>query len=141
MFCKQTEEIFFTILNLYFILQMKTYGSDFFDDKIDCQCQEKKENTNSIANLFENPDSIIVTAATIDCGHFWSMQFLVTDYSSKGRFHISTLTIIQRYVKAIIILRKKYRIRIYQINTSFIKSRNSWRFILVKFGIYEGWFR
>ena len=49
---------------------MKTYDSDFFDDKVNCQCQQKKENTNSIANLFENPDSIIVTAATIDCCHF-----------------------------------------------------------------------
>ena len=69
-FVSKQKKHLFTILNLYFILQMKTYGSDFFDDKIDCQCQQKKENTNSIANLFENPDSIVVTAATIDCCHF-----------------------------------------------------------------------
>ena len=63
-------DFFFYNFEPLLLLQMKTYGSDFFDDKINSQCQQKKENTNSIANLFENPDSIIVTAATIDCCHF-----------------------------------------------------------------------
>lgn len=39
-FVSKQKRHFFTILNLYFVFQIKTYGSNFFDDKIDCQCQQ-----------------------------------------------------------------------------------------------------
>ena len=34
-----------------------TYRSNFFDDKIDCQCQKQKEYANNVANSFESTDS------------------------------------------------------------------------------------
>ena len=47
-----------------------TYNSNFFDDTIDSQSQKKKENTDDISSLFENPDWRGIISTPIDCGHF-----------------------------------------------------------------------